>query len=278
MMNARALSDKAKSLSKELDVTPHFIINHYFFDAVLKRIASSNYKDIFILKGGYLLSIRLGILTRTTNDLDFSIGNEEIDIDDIQNIILDILAVNINDSITFEIKEIVPIKDGNGVRFNILAKLENIRQSIHIDIATNDPITPAVIINKYETIISNEVITLHTYPYETILAEKLQTVVSLGTASSRAKDLYDLYVLANMFGKSLNKEQTINAIQTTFQFRDTNDNPINIITELNEIRDSNIQLNLWENYVRKHYFTKGMEFYSIIDSIIQLVKKLFDMK
>lgn len=278
MMNARALSDKAKSLSKELGVIPHFIINHYFFDAVLKRIASSNYKDIFILKGGYLLSIRLGILTRTTNDLDFSIGNEEIDIDDIQNIILDILAVNIHDSITFEIKEIVPIKDGNGVRFNILAKLENIRQSIHIDIATNDPITPAVIINKYETIISNEVITLHTYPYETILAEKLQTVVSLGTASSRAKDLYDLYVLANMFGKSLNKEQTINAIQTTFQFRDTNDNPINIITELNEIRDSNIQLNLWENYVRKHYFTKGMEFYSIIDSIIQLVKKLFDMK
>lgn len=64
MMNARALSNKAKSLSKELAVTPHFIINHYFFDAVLKRIANSNYKDIFILKGGYLLSLRLGILNK----------------------------------------------------------------------------------------------------------------------------------------------------------------------------------------------------------------------
>jgi predicted nucleotidyltransferase component of viral defense system len=277
MMNARALSDKAKSLSKDLGVTPHFIINHYFFDAVLKRIANSNYKDIFILKGGYLLSIRLGILTRTTNDLDFSIGNEELDIDNIHSVILNILAVNINDSIIFEIKEIVPIKDGNGVRFNIVAKLENIRQSIHIDIAANDPITPAVIINEYETIINNEVITLHTYPYETILAEKLQTVVSLATASSRAKDLYDLYVLANMFGKSINKEDTINAIQTTFKFRDTNYNLHKIIEELNEIRDSNIQLNLWENYVRKHYFTRGMEFYSVVDSIIQLVNKIFDM-
>ncbi len=80
MMNARALSNKAKSLSKELAVTPHFIINHYFFDAVLKRIANSNYKDIFILKGGYLLSLRLEILTRTTTDLDFSFCNEELDI------------------------------------------------------------------------------------------------------------------------------------------------------------------------------------------------------
>lgn len=277
-MNARALSDKAKSLSKELGVTPHFIINHYFFDAVLKRIASSNYKDVFILKGGYLLSIRLGILTRTTNDLDFSIGSKELDLGNIQNVISDILAVNMNDSIFFELKDIVPIKDGNGVRFNIVAKLDNIRQSIHIDIATNDPITPAVIINEYETIINNEVITLHTYPYETIFAEKLQTVVSLGTASSRAKDLYDLYVLANMFGKSLNKEDTINAIQTTFKFRDTNYNLDKIIDELNEIRDSNIQLNLWENYVRKHYFARSMEFYSVVDSIIHLVNTLFDMQ
>lgn len=277
MMNARALSDKAKSLSKELGVTPHFIINHYFFDAVLKRISKSSYQNIFVLKGGYLLSIRLGILTRTTNDLDFSFCNEELDIDNIQNIILDILRVDTNDSIIFELKDVAPINDGNGVRFNILAKLENIRQTIHIDIATNDPITPAVIISEYRTIINHEVVTLFTYPYEAILAEKLQTVVSLGTASSRAKDLYDLYVLANIFGESLNKEDAIKAIQTTFKFRDTNDDPDKIIKELNEIKDSTIQLNLWENYERKYYFTKGMEFHSIIDTIIQLMNKLFDM-
>ena len=111
-----------------------------------------------------------------------------------------------------------------------------------------------------------------------ILAEKLQTVVSLGTASSRAKDLYDSHVLANMFGKSLNKENAIYAIQRTFQFRDTNDNQTKIIAELNEIRESNIQRNLWENYVRKHYFIKGMEFHSIVNSIIQLIKNLFDME
>lgn len=98
-MNARALSDKAKSLSKELGVSPHFIINHFFFDAVLKRITKSNYKDIFVLKGGYLLSIRLGILSRTTNDLDFSINSENFNIEKLENIITDILSVNINDSI-----------------------------------------------------------------------------------------------------------------------------------------------------------------------------------
>ncbi|MGM0495170.1 MAG: nucleotidyl transferase AbiEii/AbiGii toxin family protein [Bacillota bacterium] len=195
----------------------------------------------------------------------------------VKNIIIDILGVDANDSIVFELKEIVPIKDGNGVRFNILAKLDNIRQSIHIDIATNNPITPAVIINEYRTIINHEVITLHTYPYETIFAEKLQTVVSLGTASSRAKDLYDLYLLTNIFWKSLNKEDAIKAIQTTFKFRGTNDNPDKIIYELNEIKDSTIQLNLWENYVRKNYFTRGMKFYSMLDTIIQLINKIFDI-
>ena len=157
-MNARALSDQARALSKELGVTPHFIMNHYFFDAVLKRIAISDYNDMLVLKGGYLLSIRLGILTRTTNDLDFSISNMELDWKKIQIIMENILKTKMNDLVMFELKNVFPIKDGNGVRFNIQARLENIRQSIHIDIASNDPITPSVVIKKYKTIINHEVI------------------------------------------------------------------------------------------------------------------------
>lgn len=168
MMNARALSDKAKALSKELGVTPHFIMNHYFFDAVLKRIAISDYSDMFVLKGGYLLSIRLGILTRTTNDLDFSIGNMELDWNKIQSIMVHILKTKMNDLVIFELKHAFPIKDGNGVRFNIEARLENIKQAIHIDIASSDPITPSVVINEYKTIIHNETIAyipIHMRPY-----------------------------------------------------------------------------------------------------------------
>ena len=277
MMNARALSDKARALSKELGVTPHFIMNHYFFDAVLKRIAISDYNDMLVLKGGYLLSIRLGILTRTTNDLDFSISNMELDWKKIQIIMENILKTKMNDLVMFELKNVFPIKDGNGVRFNIQARLENIRQSIHIDIASNDPITPSVVINKYKTIINHEVIALHTYPYETILAEKLQTVVFLGTASSRSKDLYDLFIIAQIFDDFLDKQDSILAIQSTFGFRNTNYSPNYILGELNEIKTSSIQETLWKNYMKKHYFTKGMEFHDVIDKITHFINQLFDM-
>lgn len=174
-------------------------------------------------------------------------------------------------------KNIISIKDGQGIRFNIIAKLENIRHPIHIDIAPNDPITPAILVNKYRTIINHELIELNTYPYETILAEKLQTVVSLGTASSRAKDLYDLFVIANIFGKSLNKEDAIKAIQTTFSFRSTIDNPNQIINELYGIKESTIQQNLWKNYARKHYFATEIEFGVLVDSVIKLINNLFDI-
>ena len=211
-MNARALSDKAKSLSKELGVTPHFIINHYFFDAVLKRIAKSSYHSMFVLKGGYLLSIRLGIITRTTNDLDFSIKSDNLDVGRITDSIKEILSIDTDDGILLELKNQTPIKEGNGIRFNVLARLENIRQSIHIDIATNDLITPGTLIDSYCTIVNKEQISLQTYPYETILAEKLQTVVSLGTASSRAKDLYDLFVIGKMSRRVLDNNDAKTAI------------------------------------------------------------------
>jgi predicted nucleotidyltransferase component of viral defense system len=244
---------------------------------MLKRIANSEYQRMFVLKGGYLLSIRLGILTRTTNDLDFSIQSEQLDVDRITDIIQEILAIDTDDGIIFELRNKTPIKEGNGIRFNIQARLENIRQSIHIDIATNDPITPGTLTDSYRTIVNKEQISLQTYPYETILAEKLQTVVSLGTASSRAKDLYDLFVIGKMSRAVLDNNDAKLAIETTFEYRDTNDAIQYVIQELHEIKESSIQETLWTNYTRKHYFANGLKLNDVVETIISLVNDLLDM-
>lgn len=273
-MNARALSNKAKYISQENGVSTNLIINHYFFDAILKRISKSKYKEKFILKGGYLLSIQFGIATRTTGDLDILIAEIEFNKDQISKIVKEILEVEVDDLIEFEIKAIEDIKDGYGVRYKILCKLENIRQYVSIDIAYGDPVTPSVLRKKYSTIVDNETISLNVYPFETILAEKLQTVVSLGIASSRSKDLFDLFIIKKLELNKLKQDSIKYAIEKTFKHRSTALDLENMIHTLNDIKNSKIQENLWNNYAKKHYFAINIKYEDLIDNVIEMVYEI----
>jgi predicted nucleotidyltransferase component of viral defense system len=277
-MNSQALSDKAKHLAKKYNVTSNLIINHYFFDSFLKRLAKSDYRNHLVLKGGYLLSIELGIMTRTTNDLDFLLQNENLSEKFILDMINEIILIDIEDLIEYNIIVIEPIKDGNGLRIKLQAKLERIRQPINIDVAVSDPITPKVVQNLYTTIMDSEKVNINVYPYETILAEKLQTVVSLGITSSRAKDLYDLFIISKIFFDKMNIGDTKKAIQNTFNYRKTSYEYNSIMVELKDVRNNQIQKQLWNRYVNNHFFANGIPFTDMMDSITIMIKKIYDHK
>ncbi len=277
-MKSQALSDKAKHLAKKYNVTSNLIINHYFFDSFLKRLVKSEYHNRLVLKGGYLLSLDLGILTRTTNDLDFLLTNKNLSEKFILDMINDIILIDINDLIEYSVKTVEAIKDGNGLRIKLQAKLEQIRQPINIDIAVSDPITPNIVRNQYTTIIDNEKINISAYPYETILAEKLQTVVSLGISSSRSKDLYDLYIISKIFLDKMNLEDTMQAIANTFNYRNTSNDFSSIVEGLRDIGKNQIQQQLWSLYSKSHYFAKSISLSDVIESVTDLVKKIYDQK
>jgi len=277
-MNSQSLSDKAKHLAKKYNVTSNLIINHYFFDSFLKRLAKSDYRNHLVLKGGYLLSIELGIMTRTTNDLDFLLQNKNLSEKFILDMINDIIFIDIKDLIEYNIIAIEPIKDGNGLRVKLQAKLERIRQPINIDVAVSDPITPNVVQNLYTTIMESEKVNLNVYPYETILAEKLETIVSLGITSSRAKDLYDLFIISKIFFDKMNIVDSKKAIQNTFNYRKTSYEYSSVVEGLRDIRNNQIQKQLWNRYVRNHYFANGIPFTDMMDSITIMIKKIYDHK
>ncbi len=274
-MNSQALSDKAKHLAKEYNVTSNLIINHYFFDSFLKRLSKSEYCDRLVLKGGYLLSIDLGIIARTTNDLDFLLQKENLSERFILDLINNIIKTNIDDLIEYSVETIEPIKDGSGLRIKLIAKLERIRQPISIDIAVNDPVTPNVIQNNYTTMINSEKVNINVYPYETILAEKLQTVISLGITSSRSKDLYDLFIISKIFFDKLNIEDTIKAIQNTFNYRNTSHEYNYVSKGLNDIKNNKIQIQLWDRYVNSHYFAKDIFFADLMNSITVMIERIY---
>ena len=273
-MNSHALSDKAKNKAEEYNVTSNLIINHFFFDSIIKRIAQSNYRNNFVLKGGFLLSINLGIKSRTTNDLDFSVNNIEMTDESIIKIFSEIIRIDLHDNIKYEIKTINSMKDDIGIRIKLIAKLEKIRQTINIDIVSGDPITPQVLNFRYKSIIDNDIINIMAYNYETIIAEKLQTVISLGVSSSRSKDLYDLFVISKFKANEIEYEHLKSAVKETFAYRDTSPDLEYMRESIKEIYSSKVQKDIWERYAKNNYFANDISFTEIFESIYAIIDKL----
>lgn len=203
---------------------------------------------------------------RTTMDIDANITGMDFEKSTIEEMINKIITVEIEDDVTFEIDKNMPIKEDNeygGYRFKLIAKLSNLRIPFGVDISTGDLITPRAIEYNYKTILENENINLYTYNYETIIAEKLETILKRNTANSRMKDYYDLYYLITY--EKYSKDNLKEAIIKTFQKRNTDTNSIDKIME--EIKQSEFTKELWIEYTKKHQYVKSLKFEEIIRKI-----------
>lgn len=197
-MNKNKLTSQIHKISKEKDVSFNIILQTYFFESFLQRLALSDYKDQFVLKGGFLLSSFLGIELRSTLDIDFSLQNMPFERENIEKVITDIIAIDNHDDITYSIKGISIIQQHNdyqGYTVALIGRLDNIKVPFSVDMAFGDPITPNKIHYHYNAIVSEQQLSLMAYNHESVLAEKLQTIVDKRTGNSRMKDFYDIYLI-----------------------------------------------------------------------------------
>lgn len=198
MISKNALQAKINNLSSKIGVHQNILLKSFFFDEFLKRLETSPYKDNFVFKGGFLLSTSLGIDLRSTMDIDFLLRKLDLSRENIVNIIKEVASINIDDGIIFEFQSINEIREEDEYgRYNVtlLGRFENIKETVNIDIATGDPITPNAINYEYKCLLDNDVLKFKAYNYETIIAEKMQTILFRGIANSRSKDFYDLYII-----------------------------------------------------------------------------------
>ena len=268
IINAQSLKDKAKKIKS---ITVGEVIQNYMFERFLERLSVSEYKDNLIIKGGLLLSSIIGIDTRTTMDIDTCLKGIKINEEKLHLILENILSIDLNDNVDFELLNSKPIKEENeynGLRFKILAKFDGLKTYLSIDIATGDIITPKEIAYKYKLLFENRSIELMAYNLETIIAEKFQTVIARGVLNSRMKDYYDLYYLITYKRKNITNEILKKAIKTTFKKRGTEIKDIPIILE--RIRKSDFLNDVWQNYVKKHDFAKEISYKNVIDKITVL--------
>ena len=269
--NRDSLKAKASNLSKKTNIPNKYLIQNLMFEALLKRISKSKYKDKFIIKGGLLLSSIFGVNLRSTMDLDTTIKGLPLDRDTITKVINEIISIDVEDNVRLEIENIKDIREEelySGFEVNLKAEFDGLKTNLMIDITTGDVITYKEVEFKYNTIFDNETINIMTYNYETIIAEKFESIISRNIDNTRMKDYYyDLYMFVNLKWNDINKETLRKAIINTSKNRETLSYIENANEYINLIENDSKLKSLWNNYQKNYEYAKDISFENTIKSI-----------
>lgn len=272
---ARQLKDKIRNLSGSNSQKAQSLIRNYIMEEFLIRLSKSQYKNNFILKGGMLVSSIAGINNRATMDIDTTVKAINLSEDEAYEIIADICNVDIEDNIVFHIvsvSDIMEEHDYPGIRFMLEATLENLVQPVKIDISTGDVITPGAIEYSYKPMFDNNPIDIMSYNTETLLAEKLETVVSRGIENTRMRDFYDIHILTQTVDIDL--EVLKSAFNATVSKRGSEEN-LQFADKTFEAmkNDSNMIAN-WSNYCKSSWFIDELSWNTVLESAYELYMKI----
>ena len=268
--NRDSLKAKASNLSKKINIPNKYLIQNFMFEALLKRISMSKYKDKFIIKGGLLLSSIFGVNLRSTMDLDTTVKGLPLNRETITKVINEIINIDLEDNIKLKIENIKDIREEelySGFEVNLKAEFDGLKTNLMIDITTGDVITYKEVEFKYNTLFDNEIINIMTYNYETIIAEKFESIISRNIDNTRMKDYYDLYMFVNLKWNDINKDTLRKAIINTSKTRDTLDYIDNASKYIELISDDSRLKSLWNSYQSNYSYAKEIEFADTITAI-----------
>jgi len=243
------------------------------YDRFIERLSVSKYKDNFILKGGFYLSTLFGVENRTTMDIDIAFRNANFNEETIVKMIKDIVSIELDDNAKLNYIGISLIRDEDeygGFRADIQIEIDNIKEKFHMDIATGNPITPKKINYKYKPILGDGYVKIWAYNIETVLAEKIETVLSRVELNGRMRDFYDIYLIYTKDWSNVNLDHFRKAIEKTFYKRGYLGEPL---LALDLIMDSNILKKRWESYQKRYEYARNIDF----DEILICLEKIINV-
>ena len=237
----------------------------------------SKYQDNFILKGGLLLSAMFGIDNRMTKDMDATITGIDVSKDKMLKVLNEILSINLKDGVKFDVVDITDIREDDeygGNKYHIVGKLQSLKVNLEIDISTGDKVAPRELKYKYPLIFEERTIIISSYNIETILAEKIETVLKRGSFNSRMKDFYDIYYFLTKLRKEIDINILKEAVDNTFSKRDS----FEYLNDYQQIIDSiigNERLErLWNIYSNKYKYANGIDINEILNLLKDIIKEL----
>lgn len=263
-----SLKSRINNFAKNAKLPPQIVLQNYMFEQFLARLSQSPYKDNFILKGGLLMSSIAGLQTRTTKDMDITIKNIPLSESECIRAMTEISDIDLNDNIVFRVISSNPIRDDDpygGLRIRLKAHFYEVEVDLSIDVSTGDIITPKETEYRYKRMFENDSFPIMGYTLETILAEKIETVLSRSVFNTRMKDFYDIYIILS--AQTIDMDLFHEALQATSAHRNSLETIKDSKPILDVIQNNKEMQNDWKRYQMKNDFATDIVFDQIIQTI-----------
>lgn len=268
------IKGRIKSVAKQNNADARTLMRIYMMERFLERLTQSEYRDNFIIKGGILVTAMIGVAHRSTMDIDTSMKNLNLSAEDALRVVNQVKDIDLDDGVSFDVKDVSNIMDEMeypGIRVTMNANVGRLITPLKIDISTGDVITPRAIEFNYDLLLEDRSIKLWSYNLETILAEKLQTVLARGILNTRMRDFYDIRMLVDTYEDKVNKAVLKDAFAATCKKRGT-DNLQEQAEEIVKIIEADEQIQvLWRAYQKKYSYAADIDYASVIRGVRKLM-------
>lgn len=275
--NPMQLKALIKNKSKELNISPQLLLQNYYMECFIDRLSRSEYADRFIIKGGFLISSLVGLDNRSTMDIDTTVKNLSINESEISKTLSHICSISADDDFTFVFDRVEPIREDDeyqGLRAFLFADYEAMRGTLTIDITTGDSIYPDVSRRKITRCFDKDALDVFSYPLETVLAEKIETIITRGILNTRPRDFYDVYILTKTQG--YNAETLRKAIFATAEHRGTKaimeaetNNRLAVIENSSELQSQ------WAKYQKKFPYAKDITYQETVNAVKEVIHEIY---
>lgn len=273
MSKAMSLKSKIRNIARDKHVPMQVILQNYMSERLLVRLSKTKYKDNFVLKGSMLVAAIVGLDSRAIVDLDATLINLPFTPETIEKVLKEICATPAEDEVDFSLISIVPIRDDdlyNGYHIALSAKYDTVIYPLSINVSTGDAITPSPVLFPFNKIFEdNKTFNLWVYNTETILAEKVETILRRSVFNTRPRDFHDVYILVTT--QNYNRALFAEALKATAMHRGTEAQILDAKAILKNILESKELWAMWDKYRKQVAYAKDIEFDSVVNAISEIV-------
>lgn len=277
MKNAMQLKAAIKNMAKEKNISAQLVMQNFMLERMLERISVSKYQSNFILKGGFLIAAMVGLDTRATMDMDATIKGLPVNEKTVRDMFEEICQIQLNDDVTFSFQSIRKIREGDeymGYRVHLTANYLPMAVPLKLDITTGDKITPREVKYSFKLLLEDRSISVLAYNLETVLAEKLETVISRGDQNTRPRDYYDVYILKRLQFGNINIETLRQAIAATSKKRGSYDVLSDYKNIMTTVKNSLVMQEQWKTYQRNFEYATNVNFEDACDTVVQIMDEI----
>ncbi len=277
MKNAMQLKAIIKNIAKDKHISAQLVMQNYMLERLLERISISKYQQNFILKGGFLIAAMVGLDTRATMDLDGTIKGMPVNEQTIREMFEEICKIELCDDVTFTFRSIGEIREGDeytGYRVALSANFPPMAVPLKLDITTGDKITPREIEYQFKLLLEDRSISVLAYNLETIMAEKLETVISRGDQNTRPRDYYDVYILAKLQYANITPSALKVALEATAEKRGSTSVLKEYRSIMDAVKNSDIMQKQWKNYQKDFEYAEDISLEDTCDTVVNLIEEM----